>query len=63
LNDVEETAWPLWLAERMAAPVFMLILVLLRSGHKPLLDEVAQKLERPGRRAAYPPAEPLYSNA
>ena len=53
--------WPTWLADRMAGPIFLLILVLLRSGHKVMLDEIAAKLEKPNRRAIRPPVQPAYS--
>lgn len=61
IEEIEEAAWPTWLAERMAAPVFLLILVLLRSGHKPMLDEIAQRLGKVSRRDFHPPAQPAYS--
>ena len=63
LEGREESAWPSWLAERIAAPTFLLILVLLRSGRKALLDEIAQTLEKPNRRAIRPPVQPIHSNA
>ena len=51
--------WPAWLAERMAAPVFILILVLLRSGHKPLLDEIASTLGTANQRRSQPLVQPV----
>jgi hypothetical protein len=62
LEDEEESSWPSWLAERMAAPTFLLILVLLRSGYKPMLDEIAARLEKASRRSLQPPAQPVYSS-
>jgi hypothetical protein len=41
--------WPSWLAERMAAPLFLLILVLLRSGHEAILEQMAARIERTDR--------------
>lgn len=61
LKDRQEWGWPPWLAERMAAPVFLLILVLLRSGHKPVLDEIAKKLKKRAPRNVRSPAQPAYS--
>ena len=61
LEDEEETSWPPWLAERMAAPTFLLILVLLRSGYKPILDEIASRFGKANRRSAQPPVQPAYS--
>jgi hypothetical protein len=46
----------------MAAPTFLLILVLLRSGYKPMLDEIAARLEKASRRSLQPPAQPVYSS-
>lgn len=57
----EETSWPSWLAERMAAPTFLLILVMLRSGHKPVLDEISSRLGKVNRRSFQPPVQPAYS--
>ena len=62
LNDDEETSWPPWLAERLAAPVFLLILVLLRSGYRPMLDEIASRLKNANRRSSQPPVQPVYSS-
>lgn len=56
-----ETTWPAWLAERMAAPIFLLILVLLRSGYKPMLDEIESRLVKANRRSFWPPVQPVYS--
>ncbi|HXS07700.1 MAG TPA: hypothetical protein VN723_12995 [Rhizomicrobium sp.] len=56
-----ETTWPTWLAERMAVPAFLLILVMLRSGYKPMLDEIAARLDKPNRRHFPPPVQPAYS--
>lgn len=62
LEDDEKT-WPAWLAERMAAPAFLLILVLLRSGCRPMLDEIASRLGKTNRRSFQPPVQsPAYSN-
>jgi hypothetical protein len=58
----DEMTWPAWLAERMAAPAFLLILVLLRSGHRPMLDEIASRLGKANRRSFLPPAQPAYSS-
>ena len=57
----DETTWPTWLAERIAAPAFLLILVMLRSGHKPMLDEIASRLAKANRRSFQPPVLPAYS--
>jgi len=62
LDDGEERAWPFWLAEHLAVPIFLLILVLLRSGRQALLDGIAQKLEKPNRRAIRAPAQPVYTS-
>ena len=61
LEDDEESSWPSWLAERMAAPAFLLILALLRSGYKPMLDEIASRLVKANRRSFQPPVQPAYS--
>ena len=61
LEDDEETAWPIWLAERMAGPAFLLIVVLLRSGYQPMLDEIASRLDKANRRSFQPPVQPVYS--
>jgi hypothetical protein len=61
LDDGEEAAWPSWLAERMAAPAFLLILTALRLGYRPMLDELASRLGKANRRSFQPPAQPAYS--
>jgi len=62
LEDDEESSWPPWLAERLAAPTFLLILVLLRSGYRPMLDEIGSRLEKANRRSLQPPVLPAYSS-
>lgn len=61
LDDNEETTWPSWLAERMAAPTFLLILAMLRLGYRPMLDELASRLGKANRRSFQPPVQPAYS--
>lgn len=56
--EENEDIWPAWLAERMAAPVFILILVLLRSGQKPMLDEIASRLAPVNQRRSEPLVHP-----
>lgn len=60
--EEDETTWPAWLAERMAVPAFLLILVLLRSGYKPMLDEISSRLGKTNRRSVQPPVQPAYSS-
>jgi hypothetical protein len=61
--DMGETTWPAWLAERMSAPVFLVILVLLRSGHAAALEQVAARLEKMDRRVRLPSIQRAYSAA
>ncbi|HEY4276067.1 MAG TPA: hypothetical protein VGM68_11315 [Rhizomicrobium sp.] len=61
LSDEAGTAWPAWLAERMAAPTFLLILVLARLGYGPMLDDITERLEKLNRRSAEPPVQPLHA--
>ncbi len=63
VDEIEETVWPSWLAERLAAPLFLLILVLVRSGRKPLLEQLATRVEKMSRQTHRPPAQPSYSIA
>jgi len=58
--EENEIIWPDWLAERMAAPVFILILVLLRSGQKPLLEEIASRLGTGNQRRSQPLVQPAH---
>jgi hypothetical protein len=58
--EENENIWPAWLAERMAAPVFILILVLLRSGHKSLLDEIVSRLGTANQRRSQPLVQPVH---
>lgn len=57
--EENETVWPVWLAERMAAPVFILILVMMRSGQKPALDEIASRLVPVNQRRPRPLVQPV----
>lgn len=58
--EESESIWPAWLAERMAAPVFLLILVLLRSGYKPMLDEMAPRLMTVNQQRSQPLVQPVH---
>jgi hypothetical protein len=63
LEETGEAIWPSWLAERMAVPVFLLVLVLLRSGHKPMLEQLALGLGKIEPQVHRPPARHSYSAA
>lgn len=58
-----EMIWPDWLAERMSVPIFLVILVLLRSGHASLLDQMAARLGKMDRQVQLLPARRSYSAA
>jgi hypothetical protein len=61
--DISETAWPAWLAERMSAPVFLVILVLLRSGRGAALEQMAARLEKMDRKVHLSSIQHSYSAA
>jgi hypothetical protein len=62
-SDMGEATWPAWLAERMSAPVFLVILVLLRSGRGAVLEQMAARLEKTDRQVHRPSIQPSYSAA
>jgi hypothetical protein len=62
-EETDDIAWPTWLAERMAAPAFLLVLVLLRSGHEAMLEQMAARIERMDRQVRLPPVQHSYSAA
>jgi len=55
--------WPPQLAEQLGPPLFVLILVLLRSGHRGLLEDATRDLGGMGRQNHALPAQPSYLHA
>jgi hypothetical protein len=52
--------WSLWLAERLGRPLLLLILVLMRSGRRDILQHTAQRLEGFGQRDRVPPPAAIH---
>lgn len=63
LEEAGEAIWQSWLAERMAPPVFLLVLVLLRSGHKPMLEQLSLGVGKIERQIHRLPVRHSYSTA
>jgi hypothetical protein len=63
LEEVGDAVWQPWLAERMAAPVFLLVLVLLRSGCKPMLEQLSVGVRKIERQVHRLPVQHSYSAA
>lgn len=55
--------WSIWLAERMGSPLFLLILVELRSGRRARLDALRGSIETWDRRNPLPPVQSIYQTA
>jgi hypothetical protein len=62
-DEAGDAIWQTWLAERMAAPVFLLVLVLLRSGHKPMLEQLSMSVGKIEQQIHRLPARHSYSAA
>lgn len=60
--DVTEP-WSIWLAERIGAPLFLLILVEIRSGKRERLEALRRTIEMGDRRNPLPPVRPVYQTA
>ncbi len=63
LEEAGDAIWQSWLAERMAAPIFLLVLVLLRSGYKPLLEQLSMGVSKIERQIHRLPVRHSYSAA
>jgi hypothetical protein len=55
--------WPPRLAEQLGPPLFVLILVLLRSGHRRVLEDATRNIGGMGRQNPVLPAQPSYLHA
>jgi hypothetical protein len=63
LEEAGDAIWQSWLAERMAAPIFLLVLVLLRSGYKPMLEQLSLSVGKIERQIRRMPARHSYTAA
>jgi hypothetical protein len=63
LEEAGDAIWQSWLAERMAAPIFLLVLVLLRSGYQPMLEQLSLSVGKIERQIRRMPARHSYTAA